>query len=299
MNAFGNKKKTDRAPEYGRRRRRDDCGTNIARRRYATRRRSCARRPTTRRVCRQSYAASRAERCSVVVVAAAAWSPRTFHIIFFASRARVVRLDQSSSPSGSVRRVCACAIPCLECVPRAVIARPSVRAQPGTGASAAAAAAMEDSCPLDNAAQQAAEAQRFRKQSKKIGRKLSRRLSLIAKVPNIFNVKFAGNEGSTAPQKSVPLAAAAATADSVVLVHEITVIAPDKTQRLVSTQYTLYTRFLFGSSFQCRLPSTLYSSTLHIRTYRRVRCLPRGFFFCFFFGSLLLYYYYFFFRVLF
>lgn len=95
---------------------------------------------------------------------------------------------------------------------------------PGTSASDVA---MEDSCSVNDTAQQA-EAQRFRKQSKKIGRKLSRRLSLIAKVPNIFNVKFTGAENPDAQQKIVSDVSAV---ESV----EITVIAPDKTQRLVST----------------------------------------------------------------
>lgn len=106
---------------------------------------------------------------------------------------------------------------------------------PGTGA----VAAMEDSSPrlADNGTavqqqqQQAAEAQRFRKQSKKIGRKLSRRLSLIAKVPNIFNVKFTGNAAETPTAPTVPQK----IADAAVQTHEITVIAPDKTQRFVST----------------------------------------------------------------
>lgn len=95
---------------------------------------------------------------------------------------------------------------------------------------------MEDSCPVSNAAQQA-EAQRFRKQSKKIGRKLSRRLSLITKVPNIFNVKFAGAESPSTPHKIAHGVSATTVDDDIMQAHEITVIAPDKTQRLVSTYY--------------------------------------------------------------
>lgn len=91
---------------------------------------------------------------------------------------------------------------------------------------------------MNNAAQQA-EAQRFRKQSKKIGRKLSRRLSLIAKVPNIFNVKFTGTESPAVPQKNVNGVAAIVADCSVALAYEITVIAPDKTQRLVSTYFEI------------------------------------------------------------
>lgn len=89
-------------------------------------------------------------------------------------------------------------------------------------------------------AAQQVEAQRFRKQSKKIGRKLSRRLSLITKVPNIFNVKFAGADSpSAAPQKNVVAADVSA--------HEITVIAPDKTQRMVSDF-----NFILADLFQTR-----------------------------------------------
>jgi len=89
---------------------------------------------------------------------------------------------------------------------------------------------MDDPRPVNDAAQHA-EAQRFRKQSRKIGRKLSRRLSLIAKVPNVFNVKPAENRQPAAPQQR-PVEDAAV--DRTAVAHEITVIAPDKTQRLVS-----------------------------------------------------------------
>lgn len=104
---------------------------------------------------------------------------------------------------------------------------------------------------------QQAEAQRFRKQSKKIGRKLSRRLSLITKVPNIFNVKFTGTgaEGHAhGPQK---MAAAFADETSAAQAHEITVIAPDKTQRLVSF-YVFVLLINFLSKFVFAFPSYMY-----------------------------------------
>lgn len=57
----------------------------------------------------------------------------------------------------------------------------------------------------------------------KLGRKLSRRLSLVTKVPNMITVRLGGSRDAPRTSRTQPRNL------------EITAIAPDKTQRIVST----------------------------------------------------------------
>ena len=69
----------------------------------------------------------------------------------------------------------------------------------------------------------------------KLGRKLSRRLSLVARVPSLLHTKLqragAGDPGNTGQRKYAAYNSVQRQAGS--RMYDITVIAPDKTQRVV------------------------------------------------------------------